>query len=147
MPRKVTDYIVVHCAATKPSMNIGAKEIDRWHRQRGWLCIGYHYVIRRDGTLETGRPVDDAGAHVEGHNMHSVGVCLVGGISEKGKPECNYTEAQWKTLASLLKELTEKYPTAKVVGHSDLNPNKACPVFDVTGWYGEKTQFLDTVEQ
>ena len=47
--------IIIHCSATKPSMDIGVKEINEWHLQRGWSGIGYHYVIRRNGDLETGR--------------------------------------------------------------------------------------------
>lgn len=137
MPRKSTDFIIIHCAATKPSMDVGAKEIDRWHRERGWLGIGYHFVIRRDGKVETGRQIDAPGAHAEGYNAKSVGVCLVGGINEKGRPECNFTEAQWASLSSLVRSLKETYPSAKVIGHSDVNPGKACPCFDVPAWYAK----------
>ena len=66
-------YLVVHCSATPASRDIGAKEIDLMHRQKGWRCIGYHYVIRRDGRVEAGRPENEPGAHVEGHNGHSLG--------------------------------------------------------------------------
>ena len=62
-------YLVVHCAATPPEMDIGAKEIDLWHRQRGWSGIGYHFVIRRDGRVEAGRPLDRPGAHAQGFNL------------------------------------------------------------------------------
>ncbi|QLI47572.1 N-acetylmuramoyl-L-alanine amidase [Pseudomonas phage vB_PsyP_3MF5] len=132
--RTVTKYLVVHCAATKPSMDIGLREIRQWHRQRGWLDIGYHFVIRRDGTVETGRPVNTIGAHVEGHNYESVGVCLVGGINTTGAPENNFTDSQFKTLRELLDKLKVDYPSAKIVGHRDLDPNKACPSFDVASW-------------
>ena len=67
--RKDTDYIVIHCSATKPSMDhVDAKEIDRWHRQRGWRKIGYHWVIRRDGIVEEGRELGEVGAHARGFN-------------------------------------------------------------------------------
>ena len=79
--------IAVHCAATTPDMDIGAATIDRWHKERGFSSIGYHYVIRRDGTLETGRPLNTPGAHVQGHNAHSIGICLAGGVDQAGKPE------------------------------------------------------------
>lgn len=132
--RKQTNYLVVHCSATPPSMDIGRAEIDRWHREKGWLAIGYHYVIRRDGKLEEGRKPDSCiGAHVEGYNAVSLGVCLVGGIHDatSKKPENNFTSAQFATLADLLTRLKLTYPEAKIVGHCQLNPGKACPSFDV----------------
>ena len=83
MARKSTMYIVIHCSQTKPSMDIGAKEIDRWHRERGWLKIGYHKVITRKGEVQNGRGIDEIGAHVRDHNHHSIGICLVGGCTEE----------------------------------------------------------------
>ena len=72
---------MVHCAYTTATMDIGAKDIDRWHREKGWLGCGYHKVIRRDGTVEDGRPMNKAGAHVRGINRQSIGICLAGGMS------------------------------------------------------------------
>jgi N-acetylmuramoyl-L-alanine amidase len=92
--RKKTDLLVVHCAATKASMDIGAKEIRRWHKDRGWDDIGYHYVIRRNGDVEIGRPENAVGAHVAGKNSTSVGICLVGGIDDAGKPKANFTKGE-----------------------------------------------------
>ena len=112
------DYIVIHCAATKPSMDIGAAEIKSWHRKKGWLDIGYHFVIRRDGIIEPGRPIDVPGAHARGYNHISLGICLVGGVAEDGKtPEDNFTEQQWVELAALVKYLKEQFPDAEVLGH------------------------------
>ena len=68
MARLKTKYIVVHCSQTRPSQKIGAKEIDRWHRERGWLKIGYARVIKRDGTIEQGRADDELQAHVKNYN-------------------------------------------------------------------------------
>lgn len=133
-PRVTTKYLVVHCAATKPTMDIGLREIRQWHRERGWLDIGYHFVIRRDGKVETGRPHDVIGAHVEGHNYESLGICMAGGIDAKGKPENNFTPAQFESLRALLDKLKVDYPSAKIVGHRDLDPKKACPSFDVASW-------------
>lgn len=133
-PRVTTKYLVVHCAATKPTMDIGLREIRQWHRERGWLDIGYHFVIRRDGTVEAGRPHDVIGAHVEGHNYESLGICMAGGIDAKGKPENNFTPAQFESLRALLDKLKVDYPSAKIVGHRDLDPKKACPSFDVASW-------------
>jgi N-acetyl-anhydromuramyl-L-alanine amidase AmpD len=132
--RESTDEIIIHCAATKPSMDTDAATIDRWHRERGWLKIGYHYVIKRDGTVETGRERDEVGAHAKGHNSKSVGVCLVGGLSEDNEPETNFTDEQWASLGTLVDELTAAYPDAKVIGHNDVS-EKSCPTFDVGEWY------------
>lgn len=130
------DHIVIHCSATKPSMDIGKEEIDRWHRQRKMLKIGYHYVIRRDGVLETGREIDEMGAHARGHNHNSIGICLVGGVDDKGKPENNYTDEQFECLRSLVDYLKGHYPKANVQGHRDFpNVAKACPCFDAGEWY------------
>lgn len=132
--RKETTEIIIHCAATKPSMKVDATVIDRWHRERGWLKIGYHYVIGRDGTIEIGRDVDSIGAHAKGYNASSIGICLVGGLSEDGEPENNYTDAQWDMLWVLVKGLETSFPVAKVIGHNNVS-SKTCPNFDVGEWY------------
>lgn len=114
-------------------MDIGAAEIERWHRARGFFGIGYHYVIRRNGQLEKGRPLEKAGAHAEGYNANSIGICLVGGIDDKGKPQNNFTDAQWTELKRLVSELTEKYGALKIIGHNEV-AHKACPSFSVPKW-------------
>lgn len=152
--RASTDWLVVHCAATPPSADIGKAEIDRWHRAQGWLMIGYHFVIRRDGKVETGRPEDAIGSHVQGYNHNSIGISLVGGVNEKGQPEDNFTSAQYEALANLLRTLKAKYPKAQVCGHRDFSPDKnkdgkitsnewlkACPSFDVREWLRETGVF------
>lgn len=127
-------YIIIHCAATKPSQDIGAAEIRRWHRKQGWKDIGYHHVIRRDGTVEPGRPEDRAGAHAKGYNSVSIGVCLVGGLDEAGRPEPTYTPEQWHSLAALTRELHSRYPDAEIIGHNNVAA-KDCPCFDVRAWW------------
>lgn len=136
-PIKSYDYLVIHCAATKASMDIGVAEIAKWHREKGWFDVGYHYVIRRDGTVEKGRPDDRPGAHARSYNHISLGICLVGGVSEDGKtPEDNFTFGQWNSLTELVTNLKETYPDAVVLGHRDLpNVHKACPSFDVQSWW------------
>lgn len=135
--RTKTNYIVVHCAATKPSMDTSAADIDRWHRERGWLKIGYHFVIRRNGVIEEGRQVDEVGAHASGYNSSSVSVCLIGGLSEDGtSSENNFTEEQWESLESVIDTLTNRYPNAKVIGHNDIS-KKDCPTFNVGEWYAK----------
>lgn len=135
--RKTTQYIAIHCSATSEKADIGAKEIDRWHRAKGFLSIGYHYVIRRNGVVEQGRPEEDIGAHVQDYNAVSVGVCMVGGVDANDikKAVNNFTPEQFAALAKLVRELKTRYPDAIVQGHRDFpNVAKACPSFDVKGW-------------
>jgi len=135
--REKTDKIIIHCTATKPSMDVGAYEIDRWHRQRGWLQIGYTLVIKRDGLIEAGRPLNVVGAHAKGHNSSSVSIALAGGVDEDNKPEENFTEAQHVSLKIALNFLKHMYPEAKVIGHNEVS-NKACPSFDVQQYLKER---------
>jgi N-acetylmuramoyl-L-alanine amidase len=134
MKRLSTDFIVVHCSATPEDMDIGAEEIRRWHKERGWSDIGYHMVIRRNGSIEFGRDDDAVGAHVRGYNDNSIGICLVGGTNKKQKPENNFTPAQFKSLARSLRFYRAIYPGAEILGHRDLDGGKACPSFDVPSW-------------
>jgi len=139
MPRQVTDLIFVHCSATKPSMDIDVKEIDRWHRERGFLKVGYHFVIKRDGTKEIGRDLMEAGAHVKTYNHRSIGICLVGGVAEIDINvwEDNFKPEQYATLYNLIVDLKEKFPEAKVLGHNEVS-SKACPSFNVQEWLIKK---------
>ena len=128
--------IVIHCSAVKPDQQSSAAQIDSWHRQRGFhLGIGYHYVIRRDGTLEMGRPEYMVGAHCKNHNKYSIGVCYEGGLNARGDPADTRTESQKRTMRQLVDELRQRYPKAIVVGHHNLNPLKACPCFDAIKEY------------
>jgi N-acetylmuramoyl-L-alanine amidase len=135
--REKTDYIAIHCSATSEKQNIGAADIDKWHRKQGWQAIGYHYVIRRDGTVEQGRDEKVVGAHVQGFNEVSVGICMAGGVdaNDVNKAKNNFTEAQFESLKKLLVDLKSRYPKAKIQGHRDFpNVKKACPSFDVATW-------------
>lgn len=135
MPRSRTDYLVVHCSATPPKLDIGANEIRGWHKAKGWADIGYHYVIRRNGSVEPGRPENQVGSHVKNHNSNSLGICLVGGTDARQKPQDNFTPAQWASLQTLLMRLLAKYPGAKILGHRDFpDVHKACPCFDAIKW-------------
>lgn len=128
---RTINEIIVHCSATPEGRDYTVAQIRQWHLQRGFRDIGYHYVIYRDGTIHTGRPVAQAGAHCTGHNAHSIGVCYVGGVAKDNKtPKDTRTEAQKKSLANLLKRLHELYPKATLHGHREF-ANKACPSFDV----------------
>lgn len=140
--------IVIHCTATVQGKHFTASDIDRWHKQRGWKGIGYHYVIGIDGTIQQGRPEHKIGAHVKGHNRNTIGVVYVGGLNNKLTPTDTRTLKQKKALHKLLKELKAKYPKAEIVGHrdfsKDINGNgkiepfefiKACPCFDAKTEY------------
>lgn len=130
------DFIVIHCSATNPLHDIGASEIDDWHRKRGFSRIGYQYVVRRSGQIETGRKETEPGAHVQGYNSRSIGICVVGGINTANEPEANYTPSQEKSLTDLVNQLAIRYPNATVQGHRDFpGVNKACPCFDVREWW------------
>ena len=133
-PRKSTDYIVIHCAATKASMDIGLTEIRKWHVQdNGWRDVGYHNIIRRNGEVELGRRIRDTGAHAAGYNHKSVSVCMVGGMAEDNSAENNFTAQQWTALLDLVKQLKSNYPDADVIGHNEIS-EKECPSFDVQKW-------------
>lgn len=127
--RTVT-LIVVHCSAVRPWQRSSAADIDGWHRDKGWSGIGYHYVVRRDGTVERGRPPERVGAHCRGHNRHSIGVCYEGGLNAQGVAEDTRTPAQRAALRVLIEQLHRDYPHALIVGHHTLDPTKECPCFD-----------------
>jgi N-acetylmuramoyl-L-alanine amidase len=129
-------HIAIHCSDTFTDMNTTAADIDHWHRERGFSSIGYHYVIKRDGTVETGRPENVPGAHVAGHNTGSIGVCLIGGKARGRENPCNFTRHQWRALESLVMQLAIEYPQAEILGHTDLDAGKSCPTFNVKAWWG-----------
>lgn len=133
--RKITE-IIVHCSATPAGRDVTAAEIDRWHRTRGFSRIGYHYVVRLDGTVERGRDEKMAGGHCLGHNTRSIGVCYAGGLDDNGEPADTRTPQQKQALRELLKTLLERYPGAKIHGHRDFAA-KACPCFDATTEYAD----------
>lgn len=151
MLRKKTTLLVVHVTATPPNQDIGVKEVRAMHKARGFSDIGYHFVIRRDGRVEAGRPEKDTGAHVAGFNSISIGISMVGGVNAKGKAEDNATPAQYAALEAKLAELAAKYPDARICGHRDLSPDgnrdgvivpaewiKECPCFNAIPWASSK---------
>lgn len=123
--------IIIHCSATPEGRDYTVAEIDRWHKQKGWSGIGYHYVIYRDGSTHTGRDVEIKGAHCSGHNTNSIGICYIGGLASDGKtPKDTRTPEQKAALRELVEKLKTKYPNATIHGHREF-ANKACPCFDV----------------
>jgi len=135
--RKKTEMIVVHCAATKPSMDIGRPEIRKWHvEDNGWDDVGYHYIIKRDGTVEVARAEAFQGAHAPAVNSKSIAICLVGGMAEDGDAENNFTLEQFLSLKDLIKKIKMTNPNiVEVVGHCDVQENKPnCPGFNLKEW-------------
>lgn len=124
--------IVIHCAATPEGRDVSVDTIRQWHKDKGWKDIGYHYVVKLDGSIEAGRPEAQVGAHVEGHNTGTLGVVYVGGVAKDGKTaKDTRTPAQKAALIDLVKSLLTKYPSIKkVTGHNQYS-SKACPSFDV----------------
>lgn len=152
--RTITD-IVIHCTATREGQSMTLEQIRAEHKAQGWSDIGYHYVIGFNGERWNGRDVDLVGAHVAGHNAHSIGIAYVGGLkNEPGvpyrylKPKDTRTNAQKAALLSLLMDLRKLYPKAKISGHRDFSPDKNhngiiepsewikdCPSFDAKEEY------------
>lgn len=128
------DEIIIHCTATPALRHVTVLDIDRSHRERGFDCIGYHYVVYLDGTVHAGRPVDRIGAHCKGHNARSIGVCYVGGLDATMSPADTRTPAQKLSLIKLLSDLRQRFPRAVIHSHRDFAP-KACPCFDATTEY------------
>lgn len=125
--------IILHCSATNDDLDINANMIDNWHRKRGWRSIGYHYVIKLDGTLEFGRRVGDIGAHVASENSGSIGICYIGGL-RNDKPCDTMTSEQEMTLIRLVHALRFTLGNLSLHGHNEF-ANKACPSFDVRKKY------------
>ncbi|MDE6301063.1 MAG: N-acetylmuramoyl-L-alanine amidase [Muribaculaceae bacterium] len=128
------NLIVVHCTATPVGRDCSVADIRAWHLARGFSDVGYHYVVRIDGTIETGRPLEKVGAHARGYNANSVGVAYVGGLDAAGKPADTRTPAQRKALKALLAKLRGRFSGARIIGHRDVAA-KACPCFDATSEY------------
>ena len=131
--RKI-NKIIRHCSATKEGIPYKVDDIDKWHRERGFDCIGYHYVIYLDGTIRAGRPETKMGAHCLGKNAGSIGICYIGGLDKNGKPKDTRTPEQKEALLELLKSLKAKYPNATIHGHREF-ANKDCPCFEVSKEY------------
>ena len=125
--REITE-IIIHCSDSPNGKDIRASDIHDWHLKRNWSGIGYHHIVCVDGEIENGRPHYWVGAHAKGHNLSSIGVCLIGRDVFSGE--------QMYTLGILVRYLMRDYPNAKVLGHNEVS-NKTCPNFDVQKWYNE----------
>ena len=136
---RTINLIVVHCSATQGNRMLSPEALDLMHRRRGFNGTGYHYYIRKDGTVHLTRPVERIGAHVKGFNENSIGICYEGGLNEDGKPADTRTAAQRFALIDLLTILRHQYPEAQIAGHYQLSASihKACPCFDPRKEYSE----------
>ena len=133
--RSITE-IIIHCSATAEGRDFGVADIRRWHKAQGWTDVGYHYVVRLDGTVQEGRALSEAGAHCKGHNAHSIGICYIGGLAADGRtPKDTRTTAQRAALRALVGRLQRQFPAATVHGHCEFAA-KACPCFDVRAEFG-----------
>ena len=147
------DTIFIHCSATRPdwmadkALSSKVAEIARWHKQKGWTAVGYHWLIDRDGSVSRGRPEKNVGAHVQGHNMGSLGICLIGGFgsSENDPFEKNYTPEQEASLRQLIEDIKARTPIKKIRGHNEVAA-KACPGFNVKRWIEKKSPRMKVTE-
>lgn len=130
-------HIVVHYSATFEDQSFATADIRQWHKEAGMADVGYHWIIRRDGVVEKGRPEDQIGAHVRGHNEHTIGICWIGGLNRKTGPLIgvdNRTPEQTAALVKLIRDIRTRHPGAAVVGHKNLAATQ-CPGFDVVKWW------------
>ena len=138
------NLIVIHCSATKEGIDYDVSQIRKWHLDRGFKDIGYHFLVHLDGTIERGRPWDQPGAHAKGYNNNSIGVCYVGGLDAFNKPKDTRTVAQTHSLRAIVQIIKAMYPMISVVGHRDLSVDlngdgvisknewmKSCPCWNV----------------
>ena len=113
-------FLVLHCSATRCNQDYSVEQLRRDHKARGFYDIGYHFYIRKDGTMTQHRKLLEVGAHARPYNRCSIGICYEGGLDEEGKP-CNTMTAEQETrLIDLFKNLKILFPKAKIVGHRDL---------------------------
>ena len=125
--------VILHYSATPEGKPFDVEDIRDWHvNGNGWSDVGYHYVIKLDGTIQDGRPISRTGAHCKGHNRGTVGICYIGGGITEGKD--TRTEEQKDALVILLNDLIKQYNITKISGHNQYSTKK-CPGFDVPSEY------------
>ena len=129
-------FLVLHCSATRCNQDYSVEQLRSDHKARGFYDIGYHFYIRKDGTMTQHRMLLEVGAHARPYNRCSIGICYEGGLDEQGKP-CNTMTAEQETrLVDLFRNLKILFPKAKIVGHRDLpgTTPKECPCLDAGSW-------------
>ena len=134
--RKI-DKIIVHCSGTPELTDFDVKDIRDWHvNGNSWSDVGYHFIIKLDGTIQDGRPIKKIGAHVKGKNRSSIGICYIGGMNrDMTNWEDTRTKKQKESLLLLINDLKKRFPNTIVYGHKDFTNKKLCPSFDAKNEY------------
>lgn len=129
-------FLVLHCSASRCNQDYSVEQLRRYHKARGFYDIGYHFYIRKDGTMTQHRKLLEVGAHARPYNRCSIGICYEGGLDEDGKPCNTMTTEQETRLIDLFRNLKILFPKAKIVGHRDLpgTTPKECPCLDAGSW-------------
>lgn len=125
-------FLVLHCSATRCDHNYTVGQMLRDHKARGFRTIGYHFYVRKDGTLTQHRRLLEVGAHCKPYNRCSIGICYEGGLDELRRPADTRTPAQTRRLKDLFLILKKMFPQAVICGHRDLPgvTPKECPCLD-----------------
>ena len=131
MPHDSVHFIVVHCSATRVDRDYSVEQLRRDHLARGFIDIGYHYYVRKDGSTTQHRRLDEVGAHCRPFNRCSIGICYEGGLDSGGKPCDTRTLEQRGAIISLLIALMKEFPKAVIRGHNEMPgaTPKACPCY------------------
>lgn len=133
--------IVIHCSATRDGQDIQPATIRSWHLRRGFRDIGYHYTVTLNGRIHAGRPINEVGAHTRGRNMHTIGICYIGGLDADGKPANTMNEAQRAAIDRLCRALVAVLNCPlEITGHNE-HSAKACPSFQVDDEFEETIRF------
>ena len=129
-------FLVLHCSASRCNQDYSVEQLRRDHKARGFYDIGYHFNIRKDGTMTQHRKLLEVGAHARPYNRCSIGICYEGGLDEQGRPCNTMTTEQETRLIDLFRNLKILFPKAKIVGHRDLpgTTPKECPCLDAGSW-------------
>lgn len=131
-------FLTIHCAATPEGRHVSADQISAWDQAR-FGQTSYHWVIELDGSMHRTLRDDQLGAHTGGHNTGNIGICYVGGVCKDNKtPKDTRTDAQKKSLLTLVRTYQGRYPGIVIRGHRDWpGVKKACPSFDAQSWLKE----------
>jgi N-acetylmuramoyl-L-alanine amidase len=148
--RKRTTEIILHCAATREGRDYSVDAIDRWHKERKFTCIGYQYVIYRDGSIHEGRPERAVGGHCFNHNSISIGICYIGGCKDDSKltPKDTRTPEQKESMFLLVRYLLNKYGLTldNVYCHNQW-AKKACPSFKIETFKKEYKEYFENSDE
>ena len=132
--RQKTERIILHYTATPKGRDVSVEDVRRWHMDRGWSDVGYHYLIDTAGYIHTARPLRFQGAHTKGQNWNSVGIAYVGGLDEDGRD--TMTKDQASAIRHLVEALRTAYGPLTLHGHREFK-NTMCPGFDVKDRFGD----------